>query len=213
MATVQAMTRTGLRATVIVGVIVATWWVVEIVDVYAFDDNLQTNGIRPRQLDGLDGILWAPFLHSDFGHLISNTFPFVLLSALVLIGGLRHWLTITALGLFLGGLATWLFASDGNHIGASGVVFTYFGALLAAAAFERRPAAMAPALVTILLYATMLAGLVPQDRISWEGHLSGFSVGILAAGVDAWFRPRPQRKVRAAPEVSAVFGGEEPWLD
>jgi membrane associated rhomboid family serine protease len=207
------VTRPGLRATLIVGVIVATWWVVEIVDVYALDDRLQTNGIRPRQLDGLDGVLWAPFLHSDFGHLISNTFPFIALSALVLIGGLRHWLVITALGLFLGGLATWLFASDGNHIGASGVVFTYFGVLLAAAGFERRPAAMAPALVTLLLYATMLAGLVPQDRISWEGHLAGFSTGILAAGVGAWFKPRPKRKDRAEPEVSAVFGGEEPWLD
>jgi membrane associated rhomboid family serine protease len=197
-----------------IGLLVAAWWAVELADFYVLDNTLQTHGIRPRELGGLDGIIWAPFLHSDFGHLISNTFPFIVLSALVLIRGFRYWLVLTSLGWIVGGLLTWSLASGGNHIGASGVVFTYFGALLAGALFERRAAAMAPALVTLLLYTTMLVGLVPQERISWEGHLAGFAVGVLVAGISVMRSgSTPRGKAHANPEVSEVFGDAEPWLD
>jgi membrane associated rhomboid family serine protease len=88
---------------------------------------------------------------------------------------------VTVVVALLGGLLTWLFAGSGNHIGASGVVFGYFGALLGAAFFERRPAAFAPALVAIMLYYGLIVGLVPQDGISWEGHLFGAIAGLTVA--------------------------------
>ena len=49
-------------------VMIAVMWVVEVVDV-PLDGRLDRFGIRPRQVDGLDGIVLAPFLHLGFGHL------------------------------------------------------------------------------------------------------------------------------------------------
>ncbi len=187
----------------------SAWWSIEIVDTYLLDDRLQGNGIIPRQRRGLDGILWAPMLHSDVGHLISNTFPFLVLSGLIMIRGFWRWVMITLIGLVGGGFLTWVFAGAGNHIGASGVIFAYFGALLGAAFFERRPVAIAPALVAMMLYTTMLVGLVPQDRISWEGHLAGFVCGVAASKLLAQPRTRPDPDA----DVDLIFGGQKPWLE
>ncbi|MEL7155256.1 MAG: rhomboid family intramembrane serine protease, partial [Actinomycetota bacterium] len=82
-------------------------WGIEVVDTVVLDDRLQGNGIQPRRIDGLDGILWAPFLHSTFGHLISNSVPLLALGFLVALRGLRHWLTVTVAVLVVGGGLTW----------------------------------------------------------------------------------------------------------
>jgi membrane associated rhomboid family serine protease len=196
----------GILATIVVGL-----WLVEIVDTVALGDRLQTNGIKPRRFDGLDGIAWAPFLHSTFGHVASNSVPFLALGFLVMLRGLRHWLVVTLAVVVGGGALTWLLGGSGNHIGASGVVFGYFGALLGAAFYERRPRTIAPALVAILLYSGMVAGLVPRTGISWEGHLFGLVAGVLAARQLA--DRRPERK--SPPDEGAQYPWEldEPWLE
>lgn len=169
------------------GVIVialAAMWMIEIVDTIVLDDRLEANGIRPRTTDGLDGILWSPFLHGGFPHLISNSIPFVILSGLVLTGGLRRYITASALIIAIGGLLVWLFAigSNENHIGASGWVFGLFGFLIAAAWFEKRPLSILVAVAALFIYgSTILFGFVPRPGLSWEGHLFGFVAGILAA--------------------------------
>ena len=133
-----------------VGLLV-TWillmWVIEFVDTVALDDRLQRHGLRPREVDGLDGIMWAPFLHTDFGHLASNTVPFLALGGLVAVRGMRYWAWITAITIVIGGGATWLLGGSGLHVGASGVVFGYFGAILGAAVFERRVRTLGAALI------------------------------------------------------------------
>lgn len=189
--------------------ILALLWSVEVVDTVILDDQLQSNGIHPRRIDGLDGIVWAPFLHSTFGHLASNSVPLVALGLLVMLRGLRHWLTITVLVAAGGGFLTWLVGGSGNHIGASGVAFGYFGALLGAAFYERRPRSIAPALVALLLYSGMVAGLVPRTGISWEGHLFGLLTGIAAT------RALIERS-RRHPEPDSVkypWELDEPWLE
>lgn len=160
---------------------VAVIWLIEIVDTFLLGSRLQRNGIQPRDPDGLDGILWAPFLHSDWRHVFSNSAPLLALGGLVAIRGRGRWLTVTSVAIVVGGFLTWLLAGSGNHIGASGVVFGYFGALVGAALFERRPAAIAPAMVAVLLYYGLIVGLVPQDGISWEGHLFGVVAGLLVS--------------------------------
>jgi membrane associated rhomboid family serine protease len=159
-------------------------WLVEILDTVALDNRLESSGIRPRSVDGLDGILWAPFLHGGFAHLISNTIPFVLLSALVLAKGLRRYVTASAIIILLGGLLVWLFAIGSNeiHVGASGWVFGLFGYLIATAWYERRPLSILLAVVAVVLYgSTILFGFLPRPGLSWEGHLFGFIAGIAAA--------------------------------
>ena len=159
-------------------------WVVEILSVGI--DSIDNNGILPRMLDGLDGILWSPFLHSGFPHLISNTIPFAILSGLVLVRGAKRWLSASAIIIGLGGLLVWAFAigSNENHIGASGWVFGLFGFLVLSAFFERKPGSIGLGLITLFLYGgTILFGVIPRDGISWEGHLFGFIAGVVAARV------------------------------
>lgn len=171
----------GSSAFAMVAAYIVLIWGIEIVDTFVLGSNLQRGGILPRQREGLDGILWAPFLHSDWGHVLSNTGPLAFLGGLVGLRGRARWLTITAATIAIGGALTWLLGGSGNHIGASGVIFGYFGALLGAGLFERRPISIAPALVAIFLYYGLIVGLVPQDGISWEGHLFGMIAGLLAS--------------------------------
>ena len=90
-------------------------WGVEVIDATALSDRLEQQGIMPRELGGLDGILWAPFLHGSFGHLASNTLPFAILGGLVALRGLRRWVSATVLILVVSGGATWLLARSGNR--------------------------------------------------------------------------------------------------
>ncbi len=184
-------------------------WAIEVIDSVALDDWAQRHGIRPREVEGLGGILWAPFLHSDFGHAASNSVPLLALGGLVAARGRRYWGRVTVVVILIGGVLTWALAGSGNHIGASGVVFGYLGALLGAAVFERRPRAMAPALVVLGFYSGLLVGLVPQDAISWEGHLFGMVAGIAAS---RWLAERraPRPADRGEIQIWEVDGS---WFD
>ncbi len=178
-------------------------WVVEIVDSVVLSERLQGNGIGPRRVDGLDGILWAPFLHGGWRHLVSNTFPFVLLGGLVALRGARYWFTTFAVVVVLGGGLTWLLAGGTNHIGASGAVFGFFGSLIGAAIFERRLAAGASALVAIMLYGGIIQGLAPRPGISWEGHLFGAVAGLVAAKILA--EARETRSILPEPPLDDPY--------
>ena len=190
--------------------LVAGAWLVEIVDSSLLDDRLQQHGIGPRRIDGLPGVLFAPWLHAGFGHLASNTVPFLALGWLVSLRGLRYWATVTVAALLLGGGLTWLLAGGTNHVGASGIVFAYLGALVGGAVFDRRPAMIAPALVTVMLYGGMLAGIVPQRDISWEGHLFGLLVGFAVARRLA---DPPARSPDGPDDQPYPWEASEPWLD
>jgi len=169
----------------LVGVVAAVMWLVEVVDQLAFDGGLDRHGIVPRTLGGLDGVLWAPFLHGGFGHLAANTVPFLVLGGLAALGGPRRWLAVTGFVAVLGGLATWLAARPVVHIGASGLVFGYAGYLLIAGMVERSPRSLLVAAVVALLFSGMLlGGMVPGlSFVSWESHLFGFTAGVLAGFV------------------------------
>ncbi|MGI9621193.1 MAG: rhomboid family intramembrane serine protease [Acidimicrobiales bacterium] len=194
----------------LLGIALALMWAIEALDHYALDDYLQGWGIHPRQADGLTGIITTPFLHVDWGHLAGNTVPLAVMGGLVAARGLRYWASVTLTIIIGGGFATWLVAGGTNHIGASGIVFGYFGALLGAAWFERRPAALGGALLTIFLYGTIVTGFVPQPNLSWEGHLFGFLAGVIASRV--WAEPREQRDPDDPGDVQP-WELDEPWLD
>lgn len=184
----------------VIVVALGAMWLVEILDTVALDDRLESHGIQPRSIDGLDGILWAPFLHGGFAHLISNTIPFVLLSALALAKGVLRYVSASGVIIVLGGLLVWLLAIGSNeiHIGASGWIFGLFGYLVATAWYERRPLSILLAVVAIVLYgSTILFGFLPRPGLSWEGHLFGFLAGIAAARI---FTPRKK-------PVSGELGG------
>ena len=165
----------------LVAAMAALMWIVEIVDLGAGD--LDANGIRPRDVGGLEGIVFSPFLHGGFGHLIGNTIPFVVLGAVVALGGLLRVGLVTATVMVVGGLGTWLVAPEGTvHVGASGVVFGYATYLLVRGVYSRRPLHLVTGVLVLLVYGTtLLFGLVPTPGVSWQGHLFGALGGVVAA--------------------------------
>lgn len=170
--------RSGL---LLVGGMTALMWVSETVDLVV--GRLDELGIEPRTADGLTGVVLAPFLHGGFGHLVANTVPFLALGALLALSGLRLVVAVTLVVMLVSGLGTWLLAPESTvHIGASGVVFGYAAYLLARGFFDRRLRYLAVGVLVALVYgSTLLLGLLPQNGISWQGHLFGALGGLLAA--------------------------------
>ncbi|MDQ5834662.1 MAG: rhomboid family intramembrane serine protease [Actinomycetota bacterium] len=183
-------------ALTILAAMVALMWVLEIVDL-ALDQRLDSYGIEPRDVDGLDGVVTAPFLHVGFGHLIGNTLPFVVMGVVIAFEGPLRLVGVTVIAALVSGLGTWLIApADTIHLGASGVVFGYATYLIARGAFNRRFMELAiGAAVVVLWGGALLAGLEPQQGISWQGHLFGAIGGVVAARVLA--RPRGEPPVAA----------------
>lgn len=168
---------------VIVASFLAALWLLEAFDQLFWHGGLDMFGIRPRTLAGLARIPIAPFLHAGFGHLIANTMPLLILCWLTLLRGARDLVVVTAVSAVVSGLGIWLFgASNSIHIGASGLIFGYFGYLVARGYFERSFTALLLAVVALLLYGGILMGTLPgRPGVSWQGHLFGFAGGILAA--------------------------------
>ncbi|WP_437290560.1 rhomboid family intramembrane serine protease [Sorangium sp. So ce406] len=171
-----------LHATLLGG-FVALLWAIEIIDFLVFRGSLDALGIRPRTVPGLVGIALAPLLHGSFAHLAANTLPFLGLGWLIMLRKTSDLVLVTLLSALVGGLGVWLIGSPSSvHIGASGVIFGYFGFLLLRGWFERSAVSIALSLGVGLFYGGMIWGVLPTRMgISWEGHLFGFLGGVLAA--------------------------------
>ena len=163
--------------------LVALIWLVELVDWIILNGSLDAFGVRPRTVDGLRGIFFMPFLHRGFGHLLANTIPIIVLGWLVMIRRTVDIFLVAAVTILVSGLGVWLFGgSNSVHVGASGLIFGFFGFLLARAYFERSLVAIALAIAVFLLYGGIIWGVLPgRNGVSWQGHLFGFIGGILAA--------------------------------
>jgi membrane associated rhomboid family serine protease len=157
-------------------------WVLEVVDT-SLDNRLDRYGIEPREVDGLDGVIAAPFLHVGFGHLIANTLPFAAMGLVIAFEGVWRLAGVTAVVALVSGLGTWLIApADTIHLGASGVVFGYATYLITRGLFNRRAMELAIGLAVAVLWGgALLAGIEPQQGISWQGHLFGAIGGVVAA--------------------------------
>ena len=188
----RAITQEFKTQVLILGGLVAIFWGLEIVDASFLRGTLDLYGIRPRSLIGLRGILFAPFLHGSFAHLAANTAPFLTLGWLVMLREMRDFFVVTITTMLVSGIGVWLTAPAYSiHIGASGLIFGYFGFLLLRGYFERSFAAILFSLIVGLLYGGIIWGVLPlQYGISWQGHLFGFIGGAIAARLLA----RPKRR-------------------
>ena len=166
----------------VIGLLLGVMWVLEIVNKID-GQRLSTDGIYPRSLSGLPGVISAPFLHAGFQHLLGNTVPFAILGVLIALGGARRVIEVTVLVALVAGLGTWLTASSGTDtIGASGIVFGYAAYLVARGFFTRRFVELALGVLVAVLFGGALAwDLIPHPGVSWQDHLFGGVGGILAA--------------------------------
>jgi membrane associated rhomboid family serine protease len=166
--------------------IAAVLWAVQIVNAtgnYHLDGRF---GVKPRQVDGLWGVVTMPFLHSSYSHLFSNTVPVILIGWVLLLSGVRAWATVTGIVVVVGGLLTWLVGPGHSVIvGASGLVFGWLGYLLARAYFSRKLKWIIVAVLVLIFFGTLLFGLFPtlNSNVSWQAHVSGFAAGVAAGAL------------------------------
>ncbi len=191
----MAELRAEFRRTVwILGGALALMWALLAIDTL-LGHRLLVFGIRPRSVQGLVGILCAPFLHGGLLHLSANSGGFVMLGWLVMAREIRDFVVVSLYGVFLGGAGVWFIGAPNSvHVGASGVIFAYFGHLVATGWYERKLMPVLLSLGVFVGYGGMLFGVLPgTPGISWEGHLFGLLSGVLAAKHLARSRARDPR--------------------
>jgi membrane associated rhomboid family serine protease len=162
-------------------IIVLIMWAVWITE-YLLDADFGVYGVMPRDVKGLIGILFAPFIHGDFEHLMSNT------PAVLVLGGLMRFFypsvsKVSMLLIFiLSGIAVWIFARPSYHIGASGLVYGFAFFLFFSAVFRSDMRSLAISFFVILFYGGIVWGILPyQNGVSWETHLAGGIFGTVLA--------------------------------
>lgn len=162
---------------------VILFWAIEILDLVVFQGSLDNYGIKPRQSIGLTGILFAPFLHGGFGHLIANTIPFITLGWLTMIQETSDFYIVSLISAIVGGIGVWIFgAPDSVHIGASILIYGYLGFLLLRGYFQKNIPSIALSVFVAIVYGSLLWGVFPSRiGISWQGHLFGFIGGAITA--------------------------------
>ncbi|MDN4162502.1 rhomboid family intramembrane serine protease [Nocardioides abyssi] len=175
---------TWARAAVLSIGFVALLWAIEVLDA-VWSRDLDAYGVRPRDQDGLLGVVLAPVLHAGWDHLSGNTVPVLVLAFLVLVGGTGRGLAATAVIWLVGGFGVWLTAPTLSiHLGASVLVFGWLVYLIVRGAFTRSAGEIILGIVLFLAYGGLLLGVLPgQPGVSWQGHLFGAVGGALAA---AW---------------------------
>ena len=192
------------RFTPIIALTVACW-VVFVLNTLIWHGDLAQRGIIPRRVDSLTGIIWSPFLHGSYQHIAANTLPLLILGGLVCARGKGTFLVVTIGGILLGGGLTWLFARSACHIGASGLIFCYFGYVASLAWFNRTFGTLCLSVICILGYGGMIKGILPTlAGISWEGHLAGLVAGIVLGALMS--KPKQAPQGLADPTTGGVSG-------
>ncbi|MCB0475190.1 MAG: rhomboid family intramembrane serine protease [Flavobacteriaceae bacterium] len=139
-------------------------------------------GIYPRTLIGLRGIVFSPFIHSSVSHLLSNSVPLAILTGALLYFYRQIAFKVLIYGSLLSGLFTWLIGRESYHVGASGIIYLLFSFIFFSGIIRKYYRLIAVSLIVIFLYGSIIWYILPiSEEISWEGHLSGFVVGLLFA--------------------------------
>ena len=151
-------------------------------------------GILPARADGLwPGVVSAPFLHVSNLHLVNNLLALTALGGMAaMVVGNARFVAATIFIVLVGAAGTWLIARGGSHIGASGLVFGYFGFLVGQGLFRQSLLSLAVAGLVIFVYgANIFFGIFfPKGCTSWEGHLAGALAGLGYARAELWFVKR-----------------------
>ena len=158
-------------------------WLVSAVNFWLLGKSLNRWGIRPRSIGRLWMIPFSPFLHKDWPHLEGNTLGFLIFGGLISLRDPTDFAVVSWVTLLSSGLGIWLFGKAmSTHVGASGVIFGYFGFLLVRGYFANNLASTVLTSLVFFFYGRLLWGVLPlKEGISWEGHLFGFLGGVLAA--------------------------------
>lgn len=148
-----------------------------------FDFDFVENGIYPRELSGLQGVLFSPFIHGDIEHLYNNSIPLLILLAALQFFYANQSIRVVGFGILLSGIITWVIGRDNYHIGASGLVYVLVGFIFFKGMQTKYYRLVALSLAVIVIYGGLVWYAFPgpetsgNKKISWEGHLAGLITG------------------------------------
>lgn len=174
-------------------ILLAVMWGIFLIDLIIPFVSLNVFGIRPRSLSGLIGIIFSPFLHGGFGHIFSNSVSLLGTAILVRLAvGSKQLRYIVLLGIIGSGIGSWLFASGGLIVGASGLVYALIGFLFTQAYFNPSLRSWFSAILSFVLFGGALLSLFNMlPYISWAAHFWGFVSGIAIAYI---FKAKPSEE-------------------
>ena len=204
------MTVQKLRDAVVVMVgFLALIWALQVfnwADGYRLDGDF---GILPQHLSRLPDIFTAPFLHANWQHIEGNSLPLFVLGVLAAYRSIARFLLVSLIVIVTSGMAVWLFQSSNElTVGASGLIFGYFGYVLVRGFLDRNLIDIGVGAVAGVLYWTILLVALPgTPGVSWIGHLGGLVGGIIAAWV---VRSRVPIAPRPRPAVDGWVPGRRP---
>ncbi|MFE3269871.1 rhomboid family intramembrane serine protease [Streptomyces sp. NPDC059215] len=164
------------------------------------------HGVVSGDLGTLPGILSAPFLHWSWAHIESNSGPLFVFGFLAAYRGVVRFLGLSLLVAVTSGLTVWFFERGGvDTVGASGLIFGYFGYVVVRGIFDRHLIDTLIGIVMGASFAYLLTVAVPgTPGVSWLGHLGGLIGGLLGAWL---FRDRRPGPVPASPSGGAGGAG------
>ncbi|WP_340679137.1 rhomboid family intramembrane serine protease [Paraglaciecola sp.] len=146
-------------------------------------------GNIPRYVPGLKGVIFGPFIHGSLQHFFSNIIPLAIFTYLMLQYGSRRYLLVSIWIIILSGMLVWLFGRSASHVGASGLIYGYFGYIVLAGFLGKSIKLLLISLLVAFFYGGLIFGVMPTSPfVSWESHLFGFIAGLIAAKL--WAKPR-----------------------
>ncbi len=180
----SSQVRAGFRLAVKIALaFVGLLWAVQLLN-WGLGLDVAPFGVKPHTVAGLAGILFAPLVHGGFDHLIANTLPLAVLGVAMLHLYPRSCPIVLPAIWFGPGIAVWLFARGGLHVGASGLVYGLVAYIFAAGMIRRDRRAIAASMVVAFMYGASVWGVLPIQRgHSWETHLAAALIGLVLAVV------------------------------
>jgi membrane associated rhomboid family serine protease len=193
-----------LLSLIIPGIFVLLMWLVKAAELL-FDLDLTSLGIYPRKIEGLPGIIFSPFIHSDLRHLFNNSLPLFLLSVALFFFYSEVALKVFSWTYLVTGLLVWLGGREAWHIGASGIVYGLASFLFFSGIIRRYFRLVALSLLVVFLYGEMVWGIFPDvyQNVSWESHMLGVFAGIVLAVL--YRKEGPQMPVKVWEEEESSF--------
>lgn len=199
----------AVRALVFMAGFLGLLWVIQLAnwaDSYRLDTSF---AIVPHSESHLVDIFTAPFLHFSWQHLEGNSIPLLVLGFLAAYRGLAKFIAVTVIAVITSGLAVWMFQSSNElTVGASGLIFGYFGYVVVRGLFDRNFVDAIVGALAAIAYAYILTVAIPgTPGVSWIGHAGGLLGGVLAGWI---LRTRQRPAVAAAPTSPAPTVGGHP---
>ncbi len=170
---------------------VAILWLVKGVEIIS-DGDFSAYGLYPLDIKGLRGILFAPFIHGNWEHLVNNSIPLFILCLTLFYFYSEISYKVFFLIFFIHNFWLWFFAREAYHIGASGIIYGLGAFLFVSGIIRKNSHLLAISMLVAFLYGSMVWGIFPlEEGISWEGHLTGMAAGIILALYYKRYGPPP----------------------